>query len=382
MQACWVHPGKQMPTETLPKPVKIADPSPRRDDACLRPHPVTNSVIAQLFSRESRNASYFLQKAMRRAARSALLWPVEAASLWLAGTPLSTLKGIGPHLAKTLASWFDSPPPLPAPEPEEEDFLTMAQAKEILTRNPAWSALLKGDLQMHTTWSDGTGSVAEMGTAAGKPGYEYIAITDHSKGLKIAGGIDEEALGRQGQEIAAFNQTQAASGSSLRILRSIEMNLNPAGAGDMDQAALRKLDLVLGSFHSALRRKDDQTERYLAAIRNPDVHVLGHPRGRIYNFRPGLSADWPRVFAEAARLDKAVEIDCFPDRQDLNVSLLKIARKEGCRISIGTDAHHPWQLEFIDLGLAAALLAKIPPARIMNFMPQSHLLEWVESFSK
>lgn len=316
---------------------------------------------------------------MRRAARSALLWPVEAAILWQSGTPLTTLKGIGPHLAKTLATWLDSPPPVPAPEPEEEDFLTMAQAREILARNPGWAKLLKGDLQMHTAWSDGTGSVAEMGAAAGKLGYGFIALTDHSKGLKIAGGIDEDALSRQVREIEAFNDAQANSGLSLRILRSVEMNLNPAGAGDMDSAALRKLDLVLGSFHSALRRKDEQTERYLSAIRNPDVHILGHPRGRIYNYRPGLTADWSRVFGEAARLDKALEIDCFPDRQDLNVSLLKIARREGCRISIGTDAHHPWQLEFIKLGLAAALLAGIPPERILNFMSREELLNWVRA---
>src|SRR5262249_45829211 len=96
------------------------------------------------------------------------------------------------------------------------------------------------------------------------------------------------------------------------------------------------------------------------ALRNPHIHILGHPRGRIYNFRIGLKADWPRVFAEATQLDKALEIDCYHDRQDLNVELLKIARENGPRISLGTDAHHPWQLEFIDLGLAAALRAKIP----------------------
>jgi histidinol phosphatase-like PHP family hydrolase len=82
----------------------------------------------------------------------------------------------------------------------------------------------------------------------------------------------------------------------------------------------RGLDLVLGSFHSSLRKTDDQTDRYLAAIRNPHLHIVGHPRGRIYNFRPGLRADWPQVFAAAAKLDKAVEIDCYPDRQDLNLA--------------------------------------------------------------
>jgi histidinol phosphatase-like PHP family hydrolase len=147
----------------------------------------------------------------------------------------------------------------------------------------------------------------------------------------------------------------------------------------MSPDSLRSLDLVLGSFHSALRTTEDQTERYLAALRNPHVHILGHPRGRIYNFRIGLKADWSRVFAEAVRLDKALEIDCYPDRQDLNVELLKIARDHGTRISLGTDAHHAWQLEFIDLGLAAALRAKIPAYRILNFMPILELKGWAQS---
>jgi histidinol phosphatase-like PHP family hydrolase len=102
------------------------------------------------------------------------------------------------------------------------------------------------------------------------------------------------------------------------------------------------------------------------------------PRGRIYNYRIGLKADWPRVFAEAARLDKALEIDCYPDRQNLNVGLLKVAREHGTRISLGTDAHHPWQLEFIDLGLAAALKAKVSADRIVNFMRTLDLKNWIQ----
>ena len=221
-----------------------------------------------------------------------------------------------------------------------------------------------------------------MADAAKERSYEYIAITDHSKGLKIAGGIDEHASRRQGTEIAKVNVALSKSTAHLTVLRSIEMNLNPRGEGDMSPDSLRSLDLVLGSFHSALRTTDDQTERYLAALRNPQIQILGHPRGRIYNFRIGLKADWPRVFAEAVRLHKALEIDCYPDRQDLNLSLLKIVRREGARISLGTDAHHPWQLEFIELGLAAALKAKIPAERIINFMSISQLKQWVASLRR
>jgi histidinol phosphatase-like PHP family hydrolase len=228
---------------------------------------------------------------------------------------------------------------------------------------------------MHTVWSDGSGTVAEMAEAGREAGYEYIALTDHSKGLKIAGGIDEAELAEQGAEIDRANETLAASG--ITVLRSIEMNLNPRGEGDMSRSSMDALDLVLGSFHSALRLKDDQTERYIAALRNPTLHILGHPRGRVYNYRLGLSADWPRVFAEAHRLGKAVEIDCYPDRQDLDVPLLKLARDAGARVALGTDSHHAWQLGFIEFGLAAALDAGIPPQRIVNFMPLRELQEWV-----
>src|SRR5205085_2687170 len=184
---------------------------------------------------------------------------------------------------------------------------------------------------------------------------------------------------KQADEIGRANRSVARRGGKLTVLSSIEMNLNPRGEGDMDPRALRKLDIVLGSFHSRLRLKEDQTARYIAAVRNPEIKILGHPRGRIYNYRLGLKADWSHVFAEAARLDKAVEIDCYPDRQDLNLSLLKLARKEGVRVSLGTDAHHPWQLGFIELGLAAALKARIPADRVVNFMSILGLKRWVEN---
>jgi histidinol phosphatase-like PHP family hydrolase len=147
----------------------------------------------------------------------------------------------------------------------------------------------------------------------------------------------------------------------------------------MEPVALSGLDVVLGCFHSALRKKEDQTERYLAALRNPTLHILGHPRGRIYNFRLGLTADWQRIFDLAAELDKAVEIDAYPDRQDLSGDLIRLAAKAGCRISIGTDSHGPSQLRFMEFGLAAALCAGVKRERILNFMSAEELLGWVAS---
>ena len=338
--------------------------------------PLSNADLAELLARKAETSSGILVRAFRRAARSAFLWPELARDVLDAGRPLTELHSIGPFIAKQLQAWIEKPPREETRPPAiRRDFFTRADARVVLAANPEWQRRLRGDLQMHTVWSDGSANVAAMAEGARERGYEYIAITDHSKGLKIAGGIDEKALAKQAREIAAVNK--ASRGSGVTVLRSIEMNLNPRGAGDMDPKSLARLDIVLGAFHSALRTKDDQTSRYLAALRNPDIQILGHPRGRIYNFRMGLKAEWPRVFAQAARLDKAVEIDSYPDRQDLNVALLKIARKEGVRISLGTDSHHADQLEFIELGLAAALKARIPADRIINFMDLASLQAWV-----
>jgi histidinol phosphatase-like PHP family hydrolase len=337
---------------------------------------LTNSQISELLANAGEDAKPPLSKAYRRASRKALLWQEEASSLYQAGRSLTELPGVGPYLERTIGKWIGSSPLVPSPPDIRENFLTRSQVRTILEKQPSWASRAKGDLQMHTLWSDGSASVQEMAEAADARGYEYIAITDHSKGLKIAGGINEEQLQQQALEIAAVNGSLATAGKTVRVLRSIEVNLNPAGEVDMEVSSLDNLDLVLGCFHSSLRKKDDQTNRYLAALRNPAIQILGHPRGRIYNFRLGLSADWARVFAVAAELDKAVEIDSYPDRQDMSIDLVRLARKAGCRISIGTDSHGPSQLEFIEFGLAAALKAKINPDRILNFMTREKLMEW------
>src|SRR5438067_2327502 len=339
---------------------------------------LSNADIAELLALAAETAKMPLQKALRRASRKAFLWTEEAVILAEQGRSLTELPAIGPVLERIIRIWIAEPPEVPVPPEVRTGFLTLTEARAALAANPSCVEGLNGDLQMHTQWSDGSGNIEEMARAALDRGYGFIAVTDHSKGLKIAGGIDEEQLQQQANEIDMVHEKLRAEGLDFQVLRSIELNLDPRGSGDMDREAVARLDLVLGCFHSALRKKEDQTERYLAALRNPDIHILGHPRGRIYNFRLGLEADWPRVFAEAARLDKAVEIDCYPDRQDLNVELLKFAREHATRISLGTDAHHPWQLEFIDVGLAAALRARIPDDRILNFMPRGELQAWTQ----
>jgi histidinol phosphatase-like PHP family hydrolase len=348
-----------------------------------RPRTLDNASIAELLALESEQASGNAGRALRRASRRAFTWEKEASDLLEHELPLTELAGVGPFIARILKDWIEGQTGSPKPPPLRSGFLTISQTKAILSNSKSKPFLkeLKGDLQMHSTWSDGYASISEFAEAAGEFGHQYIAITDHSKGLKIAGGIDEAQLKRQAREIDALNRRQVKEGGPV-ILKSIEMNISPDGQGDMEPDALLALDIVLGAFHSKLRYKDDQTDRYIKALENPYVHVLAHPRGRIYNFRLGLSADWQEVFEAAAALGKAVEIDAFPDRQDLDVSLLRIAAAQGTMVSIGTDSHHPHQLPWIELGLAAAVKAGVKKENILNLMDVEQLRLWTSALKE
>jgi histidinol phosphatase-like PHP family hydrolase len=337
---------------------------------------LSNAEVAELLALEAQRAHGHVGMAFKRAARLSFIWPIEITELLARGESLTSLPGVGRFMEKRIRNWVESGKPPSLPPAIRRDFLTIPEARRILARAPNWRTGYRGDLQMHTTWSDGSGTIHEMADAALQLGYSYIGITDHSKGLKIAGGINEGHLERQRIEIDAVNNDLRAR--PFQVLHGVELNLNPFGEGDMNPGALTKLDFVVGSFHSALRRVGDQTDRYIAALENPDIQILGHPRGRIYNHRLGLDADWPRVFAKAAERDKAVEIDAYPDRQDLNVELLRMAKREDVRIAIDTDAHAPGQLLFVELGLAAAARAGIPRDRIINFMSLPALLKWMQ----
>lgn len=335
--------------------------------------PPGNGTLAEFLAVAAEREDGHRARALRRASRAALLWPQEALELVAAGRPLTELRAVGPWVAERLRAWIQEPRGAPPPPEVRRGFLTLAAARATLAAAPD-PPRPRGDLQMHTTWSDGAASLPEMIAAARGVGHEYVGVTDHSVGLPIARGMDEATLLRQGVEIDRANEEHVETG--FRVLRSIEMNLSPAGEGDVDPRVLRGLDLVLGAFHSRLRTTDDQTERYLAAVANPTVHVLAHPRGRRWNSRPGLRADWPRVFAAAQRAGTALEIDAYPDRQDLQVDLLEIARDAGAWISMGTDAHHPDELAFLELGVAAAVRARVPRARILNLFSADEVIAW------
>jgi histidinol phosphatase-like PHP family hydrolase len=341
---------------------------------------LSNGEIAELFAREAQRETGHRARALRRGSRAALAWAREAEEVAARGS-LTELAGIGPWLAATVHRWLESPPEVPEAPPARRGFLTMARARAIVGAAPHVVGGLPSDLQMHTTWSDGRATMREMVEACAGLGYTHVLVTDHSKGLPIARGMDEARLARQGLEVAQVNGELQRGGSGIRVLHGIEMNLGLDGAGDMDPGALARLDVVLGAFHSRLRVTDDQTDRYLAAVRNPRVHVLAHPRCRMYDRRRGLAADWDRVFAEAAALGKAVEVDANPYRQDIDADLLEVAREAGAWISIGTDAHSIGELGFIELGLAALILARFPPERVLNTLPPEELRAWARAGS-
>jgi histidinol phosphatase-like PHP family hydrolase len=162
------------------------------------------------------------------------------------------------------------------------------------------------------------------------------------------------------------------------MLKGIEANILADGRVDMTAAELRTLEIVVASPHSRLRSSDDQTPRMLAAVTTPGVHILGHPRGRMFGSRPGVNADWDRVFAAAAAAGVAIEIDGDPARQDIDYSLARRAMSAGCLFAIDSDAHAVSQLRYTEIAMAHARLAGVPTARVINCWELDDLLEWAE----
>lgn len=231
----------------------------------------------------------------------------------------------------------------------------------------------RGDFQMHSEWSDGATTLAEIVEACQSRGYTCAAVTDHSHGLKIAGGMSMDEAADQRRAIETLN----ARTSGFRLLQGIEANITTDGRLDLSDDESQQFELVLAAPHSALRKAHDQTERMLAAVRNPRVRILAHPRGRMSGSRAGVIAQWPDVFAEAAKLGVAVEIDGDPSRQDLDHTLAAEALKAGCLFALDSDAHSTGQLAYAETAIAHARLAGIPTDRVVNCWPLDRLMSWL-----
>ena len=256
-------------------------------------------------------------------------------------------------------------------------FLSRAETLRVL-RDPSYPGPRRedyqGDLQMHSEWSDGRNTVAELAAACQARGYSYSAITDHSHGLKIAGGMSMAEAAEQRRAIDAVNR---APGASFRLIQGVEANIGIDGQLDLSASEAALFELVLAAPHSRLRKDFDQTARLIAAIQCPFVRILAHPRGRMAGSRAGVVADWGLVFAAAAATGVAVEIDGDPSRQDLDYTLARRALEAGCLFALDSDAHGVGQLSYAETALAHARLAGIPVARIVNCWPLDRFLEWL-----
>jgi putative hydrolase len=258
-------------------------------------------------------------------------------------------------------------------------FLSRAQVRRVLSGTRGQSVSWKqyqGDLQMHSTWSDGSQSLQDIIKAGIARGYQFNAVTDHSYGLPIANGLSMARIAEQHAAIDRLNKTYVGR---FRLLKGIEANIRSDGTLDMSAEELRTLDIVVAAPHAALRVTTDQTARMLQVVRTPGVHILGHPRGRMYGSRAGVMADWPKVFKAAAAAKVAVEIDGDPSRQDLDYVLAKAALDAGCLFALDSDAHSPGELEYAQTAMAHARLAGIPARRVINCWPLDRLLKWAQA---
>jgi histidinol phosphatase-like PHP family hydrolase len=257
-----------------------------------------------------------------------------------------------------------------------ENFMSRARVIAVLRDGEAGTPSIEdyhGDLQMHSTWSDGSQTLEDIIEAGLARGYAFCAVTDHSYGLKIAGGVSMEDLAEQHAEIDRLNQRYRGR---FRLIKAIEANIRPDGSVDMTAEELAQLEMVLAAPHSGLRSPADQTARMITAVRTPGVRILGHPRGRLYGKRPGVRANWAEVFAAAAEADVAIEVDGDPWRQDVDYELVRVAIDAGCVFALDSDAHSPPELRNAEIAIAHARVAGVPSARVINCWSVERLLSW------
>ena len=235
---------------------------------------------------------------------------------------------------------------------------------------------IRGDLQMHTTASDGKNSIEEMALAAKDLGYEYISLTDHSKAVTVANGLDEKRTLAQIKKIHAVN----AKRLGIRVLASSEVDVLKNGKLDLDDEVLAQLDIVLVSIHSYMNlERAEMTERILAAIENPHTQIVGHPTGRLVLRRDAYAYDMERVLDAAKKYGVIMECNAAPERLDLKDTHLRMAKERGVKVVISTDAHSTRGLSVMRYGVRMARRGWLEAKNVINTLPTEKLLASLRS---
>jgi DNA polymerase (family 10) len=234
---------------------------------------------------------------------------------------------------------------------------------------------IRGDLQGHSSWSDGRDSIQALVQAAIARGYEYLAITDHTKGLAVAHGLDAARVAERHRELQAIKRTY---GRRIHALEGLEVDIRADGHLDLSDEILSQMDIVVASIHSAFAQpKAQMTRRLLSAIENPHVDILGHPSGRLLGEREAYPIDWNAVFEAAATHRVALEINAFPNRLDLSDTAAREAHRHGALLVIDTDFHKAEHLAMMRYGVAVARRAWLRKADVLNTWPWPRLSAWL-----
>jgi DNA polymerase (family 10) len=233
-----------------------------------------------------------------------------------------------------------------------------------------------GDLHVHSHYSDGAHSIAEVGRAAEARGYRYLAVTDHSPSLGIAHGVSADDLAKKREEIEAWNR----GGSSVRLLCGTEVDIRVDGTLDYPDDILASLDVVVASIHSSFSRsRHEQTERVIRAMQHPHVHIIGHLTGRLIGQREGIDIDVEALVREAARTGTVLEINAQPQRMEITDIVCRMVRDAGAKAAIATDAHVMQNLDLMALGVAVARRGWLSKADVLNCMPLEELLAYLQN---
>jgi DNA polymerase (family X) len=235
---------------------------------------------------------------------------------------------------------------------------------------------IKGDLHVHTQWSDGSHDLESLVQGARQKGYQYMAVTDHTKGLGVAHGLDEKRLAEQIRAIDEANKNL----TGFRILKGTEVDIRSDGSLDLPDNILAGLDIVIASIHSGFKQSEARmTHRILSAIRHPCVSVIGHPTGRIIGEREAYAVDMGAVLKEAAQYGVAMEINAYPLRLDLNDRFIKMAKEYGISLVISTDTHVISHYDFMSYGVSAARRGWLEPKDVLNTLETIPLLQKLKS---